>query len=101
MSSPSSKNISLDLFGKSELKRPHLIPKEGRRPSPPNVGMGGGGRPCLTDEWTRAYGEDVWFWRRHAGVKPLREVAQGDGDTAIHREDHVISRKAIAQGMSV
>jgi hypothetical protein len=61
--------------------------------------MGGGGRACSTDEWTRAYGEVAWFWRRNAGAKPAEQSA-GDGDTAAHRGDRDISRKAIAQGMS-
>ena len=49
-----------------------------------------------------AYGEVVWSWRRDAGAKsvgviPLMTVA----NKPVHRGEHVISRKAIAQGMSV
>ncbi|HKU08476.1 MAG TPA: hypothetical protein VJR30_20620, partial [Bradyrhizobium sp.] len=62
-------------------KTGHLIPEEGRRPSPPNVGMRCGGRVWRGDrspgETPNAYGEVAWFWRRNAGVKPCvksREV---------------------------
>src|SRR5256886_5993791 len=48
-----------------------------------------------------AYGEVVWFGRRGAGVKSGRgeSFSRGDGGKkAVLREEHEISRKAIAQG---
>src|SRR5438552_4554829 len=47
-----------------------------------------------------AYGEVVWFGRRGAGAKFLRsKLLGGDGGKrAVLREEHEISRKAIAQG---
>ena len=99
------KNIPLVKFGKSEVQQRHLIPEEGRWPSPPNVGMGCGGRGrrqafFAPDEALSAYGEVVWSWRRDAGVKP-GERSAGDGDNKpAHQGERDISRKAIAQGMS-
>ena len=53
------------------------------------------------DEALSAYGEVVWSWRRDAGAKPVEQSA-GDGDNKpAHRGERDISRKAIAQGMSV
>jgi hypothetical protein len=46
VSSPFCKNISLHISGNQNYKFRCLIPKEGRWPSPPNVGMGCGGRFC-------------------------------------------------------
>src|SRR5437870_1982121 len=60
--------------------------------------------------WTRelrltsvadAYGEVVWFGRRGAGAKSGRgeSFSRGDGGKrAVLREEHEVSRKAIAQG---
>src|SRR5205823_15007746 len=47
-----------------------------------------------------AYGEVVWFGRRGAGVKFLgSKLLRGDGGKkAVLREEHEVSRKAIAQG---
>ena len=48
-----------------------------------------------------AYGEVVWFGRRGAGVKSGRResFSRGDGGKrAVLREEHEVSRKAIAQG---
>src|SRR6185295_9519764 len=54
-----------------------------------------------------AYGEVVWFGRRGAGVKLAvahrsyrieRGLAGDGGKTAVLREEHEVSRKAIAQG---
>src|SRR5216117_2118168 len=48
-----------------------------------------------------AYGEVVWFGRRGAGVKSGRSKSflRGDGGKrAVLREEHEVSRKAIAQG---
>src|SRR4029079_2837328 len=57
--------------------------------------------------WTRkarwtyapdAYGEVVWFGRRGAGVKLAIRSAGDGGKRAVLREEHALSRKAIAQG---
>src|SRR6187399_2413816 len=45
-----------------------------------------------------AYGEVVWFGRRGAGVKRAIRSAGDGGKTAVLREEHEVSRKAIAQG---
>src|SRR5204862_1290424 len=47
-----------------------------------------------------AYGEVVWFGRRGAGAKFLgSKLLRGDGGKkAVLREEHEVSRKAIAQG---
>ena len=48
-----------------------------------------------------AYGEVVWFGRRGAGVKSGKgeSFSRGDGGKrAVLREEHEVSRKAIAQG---
>src|SRR6187431_1724659 len=46
----------------------------------------------------RAYGEVVWFGRRGAGVKRAMRSAGDGGKRAVLREEHEVSRKAIAQG---
>src|SRR6187402_2996915 len=57
--------------------------------------------------WTRkarwtyapdAYGEVVWFGRRGAGAKLAIRSAGDGGKRAVLREEHEVSRKAIAQG---
>src|SRR5437899_4779724 len=56
---------------------------------------------ATTDEaWHDAYGEVVWSGRRGAGVKFSRsKLLGGDGGKrAVHRGEHEVSRKAIAQG---
>src|SRR3954470_18208302 len=45
-----------------------------------------------------AYGEVVWFRRRGAGAKLAIRSAGDGGKRAVLREEHEISRKAIAQG---
>src|SRR6266571_1719373 len=45
-----------------------------------------------------AYGEVVWFGRRGAGVKRAIRSAGDGGKRAVLREEHGVSRKAIAQG---
>src|SRR6266511_6455801 len=45
-----------------------------------------------------AYGEVVWFGRRGAGVKRAIRSAGDGGKRAVLREEHEVSRKAIAQG---
>ena len=126
MSSPGSKNIPLHISENQNYKPRCLIPEEGRRPSSLNVGMGCGGRERrqawqhdpgkvdsgfptrimleqgTPDEALFAYGEVVWSWRRDAGAKLLRsKLLRSDGDNKpAHRGERVISRKAIARGMS-
>src|SRR5947207_7067469 len=46
----------------------------------------------------QAYGEVVWFGRRGAGVKRAIRSAGDGGKRAVLREEHEVSRKAIAQG---
>src|SRR5689334_14268418 len=46
----------------------------------------------------QAYGEVVWFGRRGAGVKLAIRSAGDGGKRAVLREEHEVSRKAIAQG---
>src|SRR6185503_19528317 len=45
-----------------------------------------------------AYGEVAWFGRRGAGVKLAIRSASDGGKRAVLREEHEVSRKAIAQG---
>src|SRR6187399_590775 len=45
-----------------------------------------------------AYGEVVWCGRRGAGVKRAIRSAGDGGKRAVLREEHEVSRKAIAQG---
>src|SRR5438477_12400103 len=45
-----------------------------------------------------AYGEVVWFGCRGAGVKRAIRSAGDGGKRAVLREEHEVSRKAIAQG---
>ena len=84
-----------------------LTADEGRWPS---------SRTCGEMRWTRelrltcvaqAYGEVVWFGRRGAGAKLAvahrsyrieRGLAGDGGKRAVLREEHEVSRKAIAQG---
>src|SRR5437763_13892785 len=50
---------------------------------------------------TEAYGKVVWSWRPVAGVKFLRRESVSGATVArkpVHRGEHDISRKAIAQG---
>ena len=68
------------------------------------LGWDCGGRSCSADDWTRAYGEVVWSWRRYAGVKfagSLRLLTDDGDNKALSPGRSRISRKAIAQGMSV
>src|SRR6187431_679441 len=46
----------------------------------------------------RTYGEVVWFGRRGAGAKLAIRSAGDGGKIAVLREEHEVSRKAIAQG---
>jgi len=46
----------------------------------------------------QTYGEVVWFGRRGAGVKLAIRSAGDGGKRAVLREEHEVSRKAIAQG---
>ena len=101
MSSPKIKNISLVNSENQHYNRRRLIPEKGRWPSPPNVGMGCGGRFCSADDRTRAYGEVVWSWRRDAGAKLAGSVPPMTVTTSpLHRGEHEVRRKTIAQGMS-
>jgi hypothetical protein len=53
------------------------------------------------DENAEAYGEVVWSWRRDAGAKLAGSIPPMTVTTSpLHRGEHEVSRKAIAQGMS-
>ena len=53
------------------------------------------------DEALFAYGEVVWSWRRDAGVKLVEASLKVTvANKPVHRGEHEVSRKAIAQGMS-
>ena len=53
------------------------------------------------DENAEAYGQVVWSWRRDAGAKSAGSVPPVTVTTSpLHRGEHEVSRKAIAQGMS-
>ena len=69
------------------------------------MGCGGRGRRqafLAPDEALSAYGEVVWSWRRGCWRQARGTCPASDGGKQpVHRGDHVISRKAIAQGMSV
>ena len=78
-----------------------LTADEGRWPSSRTRGEMRWTQRAATDVCARAYGEVVWFGRRGAGVKSERSEASlaGDGGKrAVLREEHEVSRKAIAQG---
>ena len=81
--------------------RPSSPQDEGRsRSSRMRGGMRWTPMPRLTSV-AEGYGEVVWFWRRGAGVKSFgkRKLHGGDGGKrAVLREEHEVSRKAIAQG---
>src|SRR5207247_4901000 len=58
-------------------------------------------RMIAPDENAKAYGEVVWSWRRDAGAKLAGSVPPATVTTSpLHRGEHEVSRKAIAQGMS-
>src|SRR5438874_12530465 len=55
-------------------------------------------RRASADEWTKAYGEVVWSWRRDAGAKSAGSVPPATvAKEPAHRGEHEVSRKAIAQ----
>ena len=106
MSSPKIKNIPLPISANQNYKPTRLIPEEGRWPSSPNVGVG--------LRWTRAASGVFCAGRSAVRVRRSRVVltprhwrqvggypAGDGGNQAAHRGERVISRKAIAQGMSV
>ena len=100
VSSPSRKNIPLNVLRPNQ---PHnsarLTRMRGARERHERA-VGCGGREARQTCAPEAYGEVVWFWRRGAGVKFARsKLLAGDGGKrAVLREEHEVSRKAIAQG---
>src|SRR6476646_2856736 len=77
-----------------------LMADEGRWPSSRTRGeMRWTREPRLTCA-AQAYGEVVCFGRRGAGVKRAIRSAGDGGKRAVLREEHEVSRKAIAQGRS-
>src|SRR2546429_2969925 len=107
MSSPKIKNISLHNSGNQNYNCARLAPTRGAyhdRHDTWGAGCDGrfGVRRFLTpDENAKAYGEVVWSWRRDAGAKSAGSIPLMTVTTSpLHRGEHEVSRKAIAQGMS-
>src|SRR5215216_899953 len=75
-----------------------LTADEGRWPSSRTRGEMRWTRELRLTCVARAYGEVVWFGRRGAGVKLAIRSAGDGGKRAVLREEHEVSRKAIAQG---
>ena len=98
-SSPSRKNIPLSF---SDANQSHnsacLTADEGRWPSSRTRGEMRWTLRARLDVRAGAYGEVVWFGRRGAGVKRAIRSAGDGGKRAVLREEHEVSRKAIAQG---
>src|SRR3989440_3326922 len=107
MSSPENKNILLHNSGNQNYNSRRLGPTRGAyhdRHDTWGAGCGGrfGVRRFLTpDENAKAYGQVVWSWRRDAGAKLAASMLPATVTTSpLHRGEHEVSRKAIAQGMS-
>ena len=76
-----------------------LTADEGRWPSSRTRGEMRWTRELRLTCAAQTYGEVVWFGRRGAGVKLRGICLAGDGGKrAVLREEHEVSRKAIAQG---
>ena len=75
-----------------------LTADEGRWPSSRTRGEVRWTRELRLTCVARTYGEVVWFGRRGAGVKRAIRSAGDGGKRAVLREEHEVSRKAIAQG---
>ena len=106
MSSAKIKNIPLPISANQNIVLPVSSPRRGvgRRHCTLGwdaVDAGGVRYVSHLDEALSAYGEVVWSWRRDAGVKPVERSAGDGGKQPVHRGERDISRKAIAQGMSV
>src|SRR5438477_13214181 len=104
---PPNQNISLHNSGNQKYNSARLAPARGAyhdRHDTWGAGCDGrfGVRRFLTpDENAEAYGEVVWSWRRDAGAKLAGSVPPATVTTSpLHRGEHEVSRKAVAQGMS-
>jgi hypothetical protein len=75
-----------------------LTADEGRWPSSLTRGEMRWTRMARSTCAPETYGEVVWFGRRGAGVKLATRSAGDGGNKAVLREEHEVSRKAIAQG---
>src|SRR5437667_2193664 len=107
MSSPGIKNILLHNSGNQNYNSARLAPTRGAYHDRHDTwGAGCGGRFGVRRFFNagrnaRAYGEVVWSWRRDAGAKLAGSVPPATVTTSpLHRGEHEVSRKAIAQGMS-
>jgi hypothetical protein len=97
------KNISLYPKAKSRHIFGHPVPPEGRWPSSRTRDGSRWTRRLRLTSATEAYGEGVWSRRRGAGVNAPGGIClsgRNGGKRAVLRGEYVISRKAIAQGMS-
>ena len=103
---PRNQKYSAFHFGKSELQLCHPGPHEGRfaivTKRRAGVVMDAlASAVSAPDENAEAYGQVVWSWRRDAGVKSAGAIPLATVTTSpLHRGEHEVSRKAIAQGMS-
>ena len=107
MSSPGIKNIPLVMSGKSLALVSPTRPTRGAFRDR-HVALGGAvmdagrvRRFFMPDEALSVYGQVVWSWRRDAGAKSAGGIPPVTVTTSpLHRGEHEVSRKAIAQGMS-
>jgi hypothetical protein len=81
---------------------PSRAHQRGVSPSSRHVGRGMRWTRRSKGECSAAYGQVVWSWRRVCWRKALRDVFRKVTVTTspLHRGEHEVSRKAIAQGMS-
>src|SRR4029079_4113734 len=102
--SSQTENISVLRKPKSALHHTHPVPARGAYHDRHDRGAGRGGRwQCRQANGVRAYGEVVWSRRRGAGVNaPGGNSFQGatEAKEPFSGENSLLSRKAIAQGMS-
>ena len=102
MSSPKIKNISLPISENQHYNRPRLIPRRGVGHR--HQALGWDAVDAFV-QWTtgqrrtaKSCGSDTRCWCQVCGTCPVND---GDKQEFAHREEHEVSRKAIAQGMSV
>ena len=103
VSSPRIKNISLYPKGKSGLDLTHLVPTRGAYHDRHERAVGCGGREVATRRARMSVRQrrvvlTSRCWRQRTWRQSL--PGRNGGKRAVLRGEHVISRKAIAQGMS-
>ena len=105
MSSPCAENIPLAYSVNQKYKPSRLIPEEGRWPSSPSVGMGCDGRGSVRRFLRRTKRCPRTAKSCGSGAATLAPSSAGAIPPAtvttspLHREEHEVSRKTIAQGM--